>query len=112
MTGPVPYCFTNRKAVSEKFPDYVTELTLKNEPLFKENMASPARKYFRLENVAADGDTALFETKQSLAAYYGLGDYVVPPNLKDFIGYITNGGAIHPHLDPDLPGKRHVRSTF
>jgi hypothetical protein len=109
MTGPVSYCFTNRKAVSAKFLDYVTELTLKNEPFVKENIASPNRKCFILKNVAADGDTALFEIKQSLAVYYGLGDYIVPPILKDFIGYITNGGAIHPHVDPDLPGRRHVR---
>jgi hypothetical protein len=109
MTVPVPYCFTNRKAVSAKFLDYVTELTLKNKPLFKQNVASPGRKFFIMDNVAADGDTTLFEVKRSLATYYGLGEYVVPPNLKDFIGYITYGGAIHPHLDPDLPGRTHVR---
>jgi hypothetical protein len=109
MTGPIPYCFTRYGAVGAKIVDYVTELTLRNQDFFQINMASPGRKFFIIENVTADGDTVLFELKQSLAEYYGLGDYVVPPNLKDFIGYITDGGAIHPHRDPDLPGRRHVR---
>jgi hypothetical protein len=62
-----------------------------------------------MDYVTPDGDEVLYETKHRLAVHYELGDYVVPPTLKDFLGYITEGGAIHPHTDPDLPGRRHVR---
>jgi hypothetical protein len=44
-----------------------------------------------------------------LAARYDLGEYVVPPGLMDFINVITEGGFVHPHTDPDLPGRAHVR---
>ncbi len=109
MTAPVPYCFTCPKAVSAEFLDYVKDLSLKSQSLFQTNTASPGRKFLKIENVAADGDKSLFEVKQRLAERYGLGDYIVPPHLKDFISHITHGGAIHPHRDPDLPGRRHVR---
>ncbi len=104
-----PYCFTWRKAVSVEFLDYVIALISTNKGRFQTNKTSPGRKFLKIENVAADGDRTLFDVKQQLAEHYGLGDYVVPPQLKDFIGCITEGGAVHPHKDPDLPGRRHVR---
>jgi hypothetical protein len=109
MIGPAPYCFTCPGAAGTAFLDYVRDLTLKNDPFFQKNMASPGRKYLKIENVTADGDKTLFEIKQRLADYYRLGNYVAPPHLRDFISYITYGGAIHPHRDADLPGRRHVR---
>jgi hypothetical protein len=31
------------------------------------------------------------------------------PVFQDYCGFITEGGAIHPHQDPDYNGKQHVR---
>lgn len=31
------------------------------------------------------------------------------PMFQDYCGFITEGGAIHPHQDPDHSGKQHVR---
>jgi hypothetical protein len=109
MSNPIRYCFTYSNAVSYEFLAYVTEFTIRNRLQFKENNVSSGRRFLRIENAIASGDKILFDAKQRMAEYYGLGDYVVPPHLKDFIGYITEGGAIHPHTDPDLPGRRHVR---
>jgi hypothetical protein len=109
MLNPVSYPFVYKNAVTPEFLEHVTKITLENAEQFKANQAGANRKFMKMDSVTPDGDTFLYEVKQSLAKHYDLGDYVVPPNLKDFIGYITDGGSIHPHKDPDLPGKRHVR---
>ena len=109
MMKPLEYPFVLRNAVDPEFMEYVTKLTLANEEQFKANSAGSQRKYMTMDYVTPEGDKVLFEMKQKLAKHYDLGDYKIPPNLKDFIGYITEGGSIHPHTDPDLPGQRHVR---
>ena len=109
MIDPVRYCFTRKNAVDSGFLRYVADLTARNEHMFQVNERGSARKFLKIENANADGDEILFGAKQDLAEYFGLGNYVVPPALKDFIGHITEGGFIHPHTDPDLPGRTHVR---
>lgn len=109
MMKPVPYPFVIKNAVTPEFLEHVTKITLENAEQFKNNQAGANRKFMKMDSVTPDGDTFLYAVKQELGKRYELGDYVVPPNLKDFIGYITEGGSIHPHKDPDLPGKRHVR---
>lgn len=104
-----PYPFILRNAVSTDFVSYVNRLIQRNIVAFRSNNAGANRQYLKMDYVAPDGDQVLFEAKQRLAAHYELGEYVVPPRLKDFLGYITEGGAIHPHTDPDLPDRRHVR---
>lgn len=106
---PVPYPFVIKNAVTPEFMEHVTKITLENEAQFKDNAAGANRKFMKMDYVTPDGDKFLYDVKQELAKRYNLGEYVVPPNLKDFIGYITEGGSIHPHKDPDLAGKRHVR---
>jgi hypothetical protein len=104
-----PYPFIIRNAVGRDFLEHVTRLTRENQAQFEANGDSGDRQFLVMDFVTPEGDAFLFEVKQQLAARYGLGDYVVPPKLKDFISYITDGGFIHPHKDADLPGKRHVR---
>jgi hypothetical protein len=109
MMKPVPYPFVTANAVSAEFLAHVTKITLENAAQFKANQAGSNRKFMKMDSVTPEGDVFLWEVKQELAKRYDLGAYTVPPTLKDFIGYITEGGSIHPHTDPDLPGKRHVR---
>jgi hypothetical protein len=109
MMKPLEYPFVLRNAVSPEFLEYVTNVTLQNKDKFEENSASANRKFMTMDYVTPGGDRILFEMKQKMAKHYDLGDYRVPPNLKDFVGYITEGGSIHPHTDPDLPQQRHVR---
>jgi len=106
---PQSYPLVFRNAVPAEFLQHVKELIQENVEKFGQNAAGAGRKFLKMDYVAPDGDKLLYETKRRLAAHYELGDYVVPPNLKDFLGYITEGGAIHPHTDPDLSGRRHVR---
>lgn len=106
---PQPYPFVVKSAVSAEFLSHVVDIIQETVSQFQDNAAGASRKYMKLDYVTPAGDQILYETKQRLARHFDLGDYVVPPNLKDFLGYITEGGAIHPHTDPDMPGKRHVR---
>lgn len=109
MIEPQPYPFTLKQAVPDSFCTYVNDLIQTNIDQFTGNKASGARKFMKMDYVSPAGDQVLYAMKQKLAQHFELGDYVVPPNLQDFVGYITEGGSIHPHTDPDLPGKRHVR---
>jgi hypothetical protein len=109
MLDPVQYCFTCENAVDASFIAYVKNLTIERKHLFQVNKAGAARKFLRIENVTPDGDKVLYGVKQHLARHYGLGDYLVPPTLKDFICYITEGGFVHAHKDPDISGRMHVR---
>lgn len=109
MIDPVPYTFVFKNAVNLEFLEHVRNLIDRNLENFDANGAGANRKFLTMDYVTPEGDEVLFQMKQKLAAHYKLGEYVIPPKLKDFIGYITEGGSIHPHTDPDLPGKRHVR---
>jgi hypothetical protein len=106
---PPSYPLVFQSAVPGTFLNYVNNLIAKNLEEFGKNDAGANRKYLKMDYVTPDGDEVLHSVKKRLSEHYELGQYVVPPNLKDFIGYITRGGCIHPHTDPDLPGKRHVR---
>ena len=106
-----PYPFLIKNAVTPEFLDHVTEVTFQNEEHFRTNKTGDVagRKFLLLDFVTPEGDRFLFDVKQELAARYDLGEYMVPPGLKDFINVITEGGFVHEHTDPDQPGRRHVR---
>lgn len=109
MIAPQVYPFTLKDAVPESFCQYVNDLIQRNMQEFSGNKASGNRKFLKMDYVSPEGDQVLFAVKKRLAEHFELGDYIVPASLKDFVGYITEGGAIHPHTDPDMPGRRHVR---
>jgi len=105
------YPFLIKNAVAPEVLDHVTEVTLLNWSRFKNNKTGDGsgRQFLVVDFVTPEGDRLLFDVKQELAARYDLGEYVVPPGLMDFINVITEGGFVHPHTDPDLPGRAHVR---
>lgn len=109
MMEPQPYPLVSKGVAPADFVQYVNDLIHRNMDQFGDNKAGGNRKFLKMDYVTPEGDAVLYAMKQRMAAHYDLGDYLVPPNLKDFVGYITEGGSIHPHTDPDLPGKRHVR---
>jgi hypothetical protein len=51
----------------------------------------------------------VWEIKRQIVETHGLHDAGQEPVFKDFCGFITEGGAIHPHQDQDHGGKQHVR---
>lgn len=108
---PQHYPFLIKNAVTAEFMDHVAKVTFQNEAQFRTNKTGnvDGRKFLVIDFVTPDGDRFLYDVKQDLAARYDLGEYVVPPGLKDFINVITEGGFVHEHTDPDMPGRCHVR---
>jgi hypothetical protein len=108
---PQRYPYVIKNAVTPEFIEHVTKITIDNEDKFHNNKTGHdmGRKFIVIDFVTPEGDKYLFDIKQELAARYDLGAYIVPPGLKDFINYITEGGYVHEHTDPDMPGRRHAR---
>jgi len=65
------------------------------------------RQYGILQQLTPPGEA--WEIKQQVVATYGLTGCPTEPVFQDFCGYITEGGAIHPHQDSDHGGRQHVR---
>jgi hypothetical protein len=53
--------------------------------------------------------TEVWEIKRQIVEANSLHDAELEPMFKDLCGFITEGGAIHQHQDPDHNGKQHVR---
>jgi hypothetical protein len=53
--------------------------------------------------------TEVWEIKHQIVEANGLQSAEQEPVFRDFCGFITESGAIHPHQDQDHGGKQHVR---
>jgi hypothetical protein len=51
----------------------------------------------------------VWEIRRQIVEANRLQGFSTEPMFQDFCGFITEGGAIHPHKDPDNNGKQHVR---
>lgn len=47
--------------------------------------------------------------KTSLLQQYQITDWILEPQFRDYCGYITEGGEVHPHQDPRQNGRDHIR---
>jgi hypothetical protein len=82
------------------------------EHKFKENGYSPHRKYFVFNNNSSC-PYLLYDIKNRIIKKENLENWREEPYLGDYIGWISNGGMIHHHIDPNCKGIRrtlyHVR---
>lgn len=67
------------------------------------------RQYGVLQRNDLTPPSEAWEIKRQIVEAHGLHDAEQEPVFKDFCGFITEGGAIHPHSDQDHDGKQHVR---
>jgi hypothetical protein len=67
------------------------------------------RQYGILQRADLTPPDAVWKIKHQIIAAHGLQSTEQEPMFKDLCGYITDGGAVHPHSDPDHNGKQHVR---
>ena len=101
------YPFVIRHAVDSSFIAYVESLIETHIHQFKRNQFDPAR---RKAWIMRDGvDPALKEKKLELVEKFNIRNWVMDPKFYDLIGHISEGGAVHPHTDSELPGRMHVR---
>jgi len=68
-----------------------------------------ARQYGILYRKDLNPPPEVWEIRQKIFDENGLHGLDIEPMFQDFCGFITSGGAIHPHQDSDHNGKKHVR---
>lgn len=66
------------------------------------------RQYKLLQDLP-DIPQCVWEIKKRVIEIEKLYDYIQEPTYKDFIGYITDGGQIHPHKDRNFQDLIHTR---
>jgi hypothetical protein len=67
------------------------------------------RQYGILQRNDLTPPAEVWEIKRRIVEAHGLEAAQQEPTYQDFCGFITEGGAIHPHRDRDHGGKQHVR---
>lgn len=67
------------------------------------------RQYGDLGRIDLGAPDEVWEIKRQVVEANGLVGAEQEPMFKDFCGYITEGGAVHPHTDLEHNGKQHVR---
>lgn len=102
------YPFLLRNAADAEFLSYIAEFIDRNEDRFTPNKVDPERrKWMRMSE---DGkDPVIASKKMELISLFAIGDWVPDPTFDDLIGYITEGGVVHPHTDPASDGRMHIR---
>lgn len=76
----------------------IVEWANKNYVNFINN--GPGRQYHFLDTFE-DIPICIWNIKQRVVEKEGLYEYRQEPVFRDYIGYIVNGGQIHPHKDPN-----------
>jgi hypothetical protein len=51
----------------------------------------------------------VWKIRRQIVEAHSLQDCQTEPMFQDFCGFVTEGGAIHPHQDQDHNGRQHVR---
>lgn len=75
---------------------------------FKPNIISPHRNYLNLD-VNIKFPILIKKIKKRILVNENISDYIDNSPYGDYIGYITNNGKIHRHIDPTIEGYDHIR---
>ena len=78
-----------------------------NQSRFQKNDFGKNRKYLELNNI--DVPNIFFEIKYRILKNENMLDSELDPIFGDMITWNSEGGFIHPHIDPTVPGKDHFR---
>ena len=98
--------FNCNQIISKEEQNYLLEWTFKNSQKFKNNPVGPHRKFCSLD----EDSPHLFEkVKDRIIQKENLSVWFPEPEYGDFVGWISNGGFIHHHIDMNHYNLRHVR---
>ena len=99
----------NENIISKKELNFILKFININIDLFQENNFSPNRKFLSLQKVI-NPPSLLFDIKKRILDKENIkNNYINDSTYGDYIGLITNGGKIHYHNDPTIPGYDHIR---
>lgn len=99
----------NVDVVSKKELNFIFKFIDANKDLFEENGISPNRKYLLLSK-ELNPPSLFFDIKKRILNKENIvNNYIDDSSYGDYIGFIIDGGKIHHHIDPTIPGYDHVR---
>lgn len=85
----------------------VREWAIHNVATFKNNPAGANRKFKVLDG--NDYPQEALEVKNQIVSAFNLEGKQQEPMYKDFCGFITEGGFVHKHRDPNIGQLTHTR---
>ena len=94
----------NETIISKKELNFILKFIEVNKDLFEENGVSPNRKYLTLHK-ELNPPSLFFDIKKRILIEENILDNYIDDVFShgdpsgDYIGYITNGGKIHRHID-------------
>lgn len=83
--------------------------SLKNQHKFYFNPGSSNRLFAILQNFHDAPMSLVDELKSRIINMENIRDYKPEPRFTDYIGFINEHGAIHPHMDFNKPPYTHTR---
>lgn len=99
----------NESIISKKELNFILKFVDVNQDLFEENGITPNRKLLTLHK-HLNSPKLFFDIKKRILDKENIvNNYIDDSTYGDYIGYITNGGKIHYHIDPTIPLHDHVR---
>ena len=97
-----------KKIITDEEKEKLLKWVNENLGKFELNVVSPNRKYLNLdENI--NFPILIKEIKKRILINENINDYIDDSPYGDYVGYITNQGKIHKHIDPSKKGYEHVR---
>jgi hypothetical protein len=99
----------NESIISKKERKILLKWICKNKKLFKKNKISPNRYFLTIpKNVSltlfGEIKNKILEKNNILTKNY-MNDFL----YNDYVGFISQNGQIHEHIDPSIPGYDHIR---
>jgi hypothetical protein len=99
----------NENIISKNDRDFILKFIEINKDYFQDNPISQNRKFLILEKKINPPNLFSEIKKKILIKENILNNYIDDSPYGDYIGYISNGGKIHKHIDPTIAGYDHVR---
>jgi hypothetical protein len=95
--------------LKKKDLDFLLKWINSNKSKFVNNTVSLHRKFLTL-NQKLNHPSLFFDVKKKILDKENIvKNYIDDSTYGDYIGYITNGGKIHNHIDPTISGYDHIR---
>ena len=99
----------NENIISREELNFILKFIDINKDLFEENGVSTNRKLLTLPK-ESNTPSLFFDIKKRILHKENItNNYIEDSTYGDYVGYITNGGKIHYHNDPTIPGYDHIR---
>lgn len=100
--------FSNKFIISEKEKLFLLNWVFKNEHKFILNQFGPHRKFYSFDN-DSEVPSLFYEVRNRIIKKQNIKKWYPEPIFGNYIGWISEGGFIHKHKDPNTYHGYHTR---